>query len=159
MNVPGNMSGKEEVLALVCHTSTVPSITFGDVAFKRIHETFNVAGAPTWNTLSSSFYDYIRQNAGDSAGDIMYNWASIIYNPLTGQQGYKTQYATSGTLAQLDPPGNIIRAWNMFSIFPSNVTFGESVSYDDDTILEIGATFKYDIAIKATDASVSGKSA
>lgn len=159
-SVPGNTGGEEE-LAFVCKSATIPSITFGDVSFRRMNEMFKVAGSPTWNDLQCAFYDFIRNSntSNDSAGDIMYNWSAIIYNPLTGQQGYKTQYATSGTLAQLDPPGNVVRAWNMFSMFPSNITFGESVGYEDEGLLEIGATFKYDIAIKAVDAKVSGKSA
>jgi hypothetical protein len=155
-DIPGG--GSEDALAFVCHTCGTPQITFNDVSTKRIHEKFNIAGTPTFNDLSCTFYDTINQS-GMSAADILYNWSAIIYNPLTGQMGYKTQYATSATLVNLDPAGNVIRAWNIFSIFPQMVQFGDTLSYDDDGICDITVNFKYDLAIKAIDASVSGKSA
>ena len=104
---------------------------------------------------SDSYYE----NAQYKAGDIMYNWASMIYNPLTGQMGYKTQYATSATEAQLDPAGNIFRAWNIFGIFPTNVNFGDTLSYEDSGATEISCTFAYDLAIKVQDSKSSSESA
>ena len=157
-SIPGS-NGNEEELAFVAHTSNAPQLSFNDSSYKRMNETFKLAGTPIWNDINASFYDFIRKGSGKSAGDILYDWASVIYNPLTGQQGYKTQYATSGTLAQLDPAGNVIRAWNLFSIFPQSVDFGGSFSAEDDGLCEISVAFKYDLAIKITDSTSSTQSA
>src|SRR5574344_2414587 len=160
-SIPGNVDENSEALAFVAHTCNAPAITFDKQTLSRMNEKFNYAGLPTWNDISCSFYDFIRNSSTStlSAGDILYNWASIIYNPLTGQMGYKTQYATSATLAQLDPAGNVVRAWNMFGIFPTRVNYGNGLSATDSEICEIEATFKYDLAIKITDAKTATESA
>lgn len=159
-DIPGS-SDQSEVLAFVTHTCSAPSISFEPQQVNRLNETFNFAGKPQWSDLPCTFYDNIRNSSTTelSAGDIVYNWSCMIYNPLTGQMGYKTQYATSATLAQLDPAGNVIRAWNIFGIFPTNVQFGEGLSYSDAGINEVSVTFKYDLAIKIEDSKTSSESA
>ena len=161
--IPGNDNNQAEALAFVCKTCNAPEITFEGQTANRMNETFNYAGLPKWNDITCTFYDYIRNSTNSSselsAGDILYNWSCMIYNPLTGQMGYKTQYATSATLAQLDPAGNVVRAWNMFGIFPTRVNFGSGLSATDSEICEIEARFKYDLAIKITDAKTATESA
>lgn len=159
--IPGNNDTQAEALAFVAKTSDTPSIEFEELNTNRMNETFGFAGKPKWNDLSCSFYDFIRKSGtGElSAGDILYNWSCMIYNPLTGQMGYKTQYATSATLAQLDPAGNIIRAWNLFGIWPKSVKFGDTLDYSTDGSLEVTATFKYDLAIKVSDSQTATESA
>lgn len=160
-SIPGNIDGNEEALAFVAHTCNAPALTFDKQILSRMNEKFNYAGLPGWNDISCSFYDFIRNSSTTSlsAGDILYNWASIIYNPLTGQMGYKTQYATSATLAQLDPAGNVVRAWNIFGIFPTSVQWGEGLTSEDGGVSEVAATFAYDLAIKVSDAKSSTESA
>jgi len=147
-SVPGTTDGHGE-LAFAAHTATVPQITYNPVPKARLNENFYIAGKPTWNDISATFYDYIAGTK--SAGQILYNWSSSIYNPITGQFFFKKNYAVSATLAQLDPGGAIVRIWNMFYIWPTSVGWGESVSYDDDNISECNVTFKYDYAIKSED--------
>lgn len=146
-SIPG--AGNAEKLAFVAHTSTIPGITYNVTEYNRINEKFFIAGKPGWNDLAMSFYDNI--NGTDSAGEILYNWSQAIYNPVTGQMGFKKQYTTTATLAQLDPAGGVVRLWNLFYVWPSAVNFGESVSYDEDGINECSITFKYDFAIKGVD--------
>ena len=162
-SVPGNAEALEEGLAFVAKSASVPVISFEKSQTKRIHESFNTAGMVSWNDLNVVFNDFIRNSSTSvgevSAGDAMYNWCSMIYNPLTGQMGYKTQYATSATEAQFDPAGNIIRAWNIFGIFPTTVDFGGTLSYEDAGATEINCTYAYDLAIKAQDSKTATESA
>ena len=161
--IPGNTKIQNETLAFVAKTCNAPQITFADTLIHRMNEQYKFAGNPTWNDITCTFYDFIRKDvegeAELSAGDILYNWSCMIYNPLTGQMGYKTQYATSATLAQLDPAGNIIRAWNLFGIYPSMVDWGQGLDYSSGEACEINATFKYDLAIKVADSKTSTESA
>lgn len=161
--VPGNPEASTDGLAFVAKSASLPQISFEKSSVKRIHESFNTAGMVSFNDLNVVFNDFIRNSSESqqeiSAGDALYNWVSMIYNPLTGQMGYKTQYATSASEAQLDPAGNIVRAWNIFGIFPTSVDFGGTLSYDDAGFNEISATFAYDLAIKAEDSRSSSESA
>ena len=149
--IPGG--GAAEKLAFAAHTSTTPGVSFNPTEHQRINERFYVAGKPTWDDISMTFYDFIR--GSDSAGDIMYNWMQRIYNPITGQMFFKKQYTTTGTLAQLDPAGGVVRLWNIFYMWPTSVKFGEGISADDDGLCEINVTFKYDFAIKGIDVDTS----
>jgi len=150
-SIPGNTT-QEDSLAFACKSAGVPNITFNTLEQYRLNERFRFAGRPSFNEIPLVFYDYI--NGGSSAGEILYNWASTMYNPITGQMTYKRQYATSATLAQLDPLGNVFRLWNIFYAWPSTVTYGETLSSDSDAPTEVTATIIYDYAIKATDATV-----
>jgi len=141
-------------LAFCAHTSTIPQITFGLTEQHRLNEKFKSAGKPSWNNLAMTFYDFISKDGsiaptdtGNQAGQILYNWSKAIYNPSTGEMGYKTQYAANAALAQLDPAGNIVRTWNIFYIWPSAVGWGDALSYDSDAPLECNCTFEYDYAI------------
>jgi len=160
--IPGNDGNQPEALAFVAKTCDAPEFsTENDVEIKRMNETYKFAGNPHWNDINCNFYDFIRNSTAASelsAGDILYNWSCMVYNPLTGQMGYKTQYATSATLAQLDPAGNIVRAWNIFGIWPSKVNYG-SMDYTSGEACEISATFRYDLAIKISDSKTSTESA
>jgi hypothetical protein len=149
--VPGGGDASE--LAFAMHTATVPGITYNPIENQRLNERFFTAGKPTWTDLSVTFYDYIA--GSKSAGQIIYDWSQSIYNPVTGQMYFKSQYSTSATLAQLDPAGGVVRLWNIYWIWPTTVNFGESLTYDDDTISECSVTFKYDYAIKANDEDTS----
>lgn len=157
--IPGNKE-QQEALAFVAKTCNAPVLTFADTTINRMNEQFKFAGNPTWSDINCTFYDFIRKSGEEhSAGDILYDWACMIYNPLTGQMGYKTQYATSASLAQTDPAGNIIRCWNLFGIYPSNIDWGAGLDYSSGDACEITATFKYDLAVKVSDSQTSTESA
>jgi hypothetical protein len=161
--IPGNDGFQPEALAFVAKSCNAPKFsTDSDIDIQRMNETYKFAGSPKWDDIECKFYDFIRNtttSGGElSAGDILYNWSCMVYNPLTGQMGYKTQYATSATLAQLDPAGNIIRAWNIFGIWPQSVDYGD-LDYTSGEACEISATFKYDLAIKISDSKTSTESA
>ncbi|RLD64533.1 MAG: hypothetical protein DRJ01_00435 [Bacteroidetes bacterium] len=145
--VPGG--GDPSELAFAMHTATVPNITFNPTEAQRLNERFWTAGKPTYNDLAATFYDYIA--GSKSSGQILYDWSQSIYNPITGQMYFKTQYSTSATMAQLDPAGGVVRLWNLYYVWPTNVSWGDAFSYDDDTISECSVTFKYDYTIKGND--------
>ncbi len=145
--VPGGGSASE--LAFAMHSATIPQVSYNPIENQRLNERFFTAGKPTWTDLTATFYDYI--NGAGSAGEILYNWSQSIYNPITGQMYFKSQYSTSSTMAQLDPAGGIVRLWNIYYIWPQAVGWGDALTYDDDTISECNVTFKYDYAIKGAD--------
>ena len=148
-SIPGSSSSTAtEELAFCAHTSNRPQESFNEIITHRLNEQFKWAGKVTWNDLSMSFYDYI--NGVNSASQILWDWSKMVYNPITGQQGFKTQYSTSATLAMLDPLGGVVQVWNLFYIWPSEINYND-LSSEDDGIAEVNVTFKYDYAIKGTD--------
>ena len=151
--VPGNVSSNgPERLAFCAHTSARPQITFNEVMQHRLNEQFYVAGKPTWNALPMSFYDFIQGT--DSISHILWEWSNSVYNPVTGQMFFKTQYMTSATLAMLDPSGGVVQVWNLFYIWPQDVNWND-LSSEDDGPSEVNVTFRYDYAVKGTDVDTS----
>ena len=153
--VPGNVSGNgPERLAFTAHSASQPSITNSGSETHRLNERFyHAGGKPEWNEISVEFYDYIQ--GPNSAGNIMWEWASSIYNPVTGQMFFKSQYTTSATLALLDPAGGVVRVWNLFYCWPTEVNWGDSLSSDSEDVISVSANFRYDYAVKATDVDTS----
>jgi hypothetical protein len=154
-DIPG-AGGTSETLAFCAHTCTRPTQTYNVTEYQRLNERFYVAGKVTWSELSMSFFDFMNGattgagSAQSSASELLWLWSNKIYNPVTGQMGFKKDYATSGTLAMLDPQGGIVQTWNLFYVWPFTINWGE-LTADDDGLCEVQATFRYDFAIKGTD--------
>jgi len=154
-SLPGSTGA--ESLAFAAKTASTPSATINPIENKRLNETFKMAGSPTWNDIQMTFTDYIQSNevaeATVSAAQALWKWFLMIYNPITGAMGYKYQYATTGTLAHLGPNGLVQRVWNIFYCWPSDINWGDGLSADDDGMVEVSATFKYDYAVISNDAN------
>ena len=152
-SIPGSSDSKsQEALSFCAHTAARPQQTFNAITSHRINEQHHTAGKVTWADLPVSFYDFI--NGKDSASQIIWDWSKLVYDPITGQQGFKTQYSTSATLAMLDPNGGVVQLWNIFYIWPLDVNYND-LSSEDDGLAEVAVTFKYDYAIKGTDVNTS----
>jgi len=152
--VPGNLSGNgPQKLAFTAHTASQPTLTTSEQTTNRLNERFYTAGRHEWNAITVEFYDYI--DGVNSAGHILWEWATSVYNPVTGQMFFKSQYSTSATLALLDPAGGVIRVWNLFYCFPIEVNWGDGLSADSDDINSVSVNFRYDYAVKGTDVDTS----
>jgi hypothetical protein len=147
--VPGaTSSSPEERLAFMAHTASRPTITFEETEHHRLNEKFYTAGKPEWSNLTVEFYDFIQGES--SVSHILWQWANQVYNPITGQMSFKTQYQTSASLAMLDPAGGVVQLWNLYYIFPTEVNWNE-LSSDSSEIMNVSATFRYDYAVKGVD--------
>lgn len=152
--VPGNLSGNgPNKLAFTAHSASQPTLATAAQETHRLNERFYTAGRPEWQEISVEFYDFI--DGEDSAGHILWQWATSIYNPVTGQMFFKSQYTTSATLALLDPAGGVIRVWNLFYCWPTEVNWGDTLSSDTEDIISVSANFRFDYAVKGTDVDTS----
>lgn len=151
--VPGNVSGRgTERLAFCAHTAARPSVSFSEVESHRLNERFYTAGKPTWNSIPVAFYDFIQ--GPDSVSHILWEWATSVYNPVTGQMFFKTQYSSSATLAMLDPAGGVVQVWNLFYCWPQEVNWND-LSAADDALAEVNMTLRFDYAVKGTDVNTT----
>lgn len=152
--IPGALSSTAtSELAFAAHSASQPTLTTAAQETHRLNEKFYTAGKPEWTEITVEFYDYI--NSENSAGQILWDWATTVYNPVTGQMFFKTQYTTSATLAMLDPAGGVIRVWNLFYVFPTEVNFGDGLSSDSEEINSVSVNFRYDYAVKGSDVSTA----
>lgn len=148
-----DVTGFGEELAFAAHTANRPEITYDQTELHRQNERFYVAGKPTWNELSIEFYDFI--NGPKSASNILWHWASSVYNPVTGAMGYKMNYTTTATLSLLDPEGKVVETWGLFYLWPASVNWNE-LSAESSDVMNVSVTFRYDYAILGADVSDPG---
>lgn len=135
-------------LTFAAHTCSRPGWSVNPIEVHRLHERFRFAGKVDWNEMSCSFYDFT--GVKNSVGQLLWEWGSVIYNPLDGTMGYASEYKVDGSLAMLDPHGNTIQQFNLFGWFPISIDF-QDLSYEDDAAAEIAATGRFDFAIKNPD--------
>lgn len=147
-NVPLAGGTASDALAIDIVSASRPSISYEPYTVSRLNEQFHFAGRPTWETVSTVFYDYDKGK--NSAAQILYAWSTSIYNPLTGGQGYAVTYKTNATLVMLGPDGTIIEVWDLFGAWPESVNFGD-LSYEGSDGQQVEATIKFDYAVMQVD--------
>ena len=151
---PGSAEGAER-LAFIAKSCGRPKISFNAIETHRLNERFYTLGKPTYEAIDMVFYDFIQGEK--SASSILYKWAESVYNPLTGQMFFKSEYSTSAILALLDPSGAVIEQWHLFYVQPTSVSWGE-LAAEDDGLIEVSANFRFDWAIKAVEFDTSPNS-
>ena len=151
-DVPGKTGTEADELAFVAHTANRPTMTFGQAEYHRLNEKFYVAGKPTWSELNVAFFDFMKKDSSPtaSASDILWSWMTEVYDPVTGEMGFKKDYTTSGTLALLDPSGGVEQVWNLFYCWPATLTWGD-LSAEDEGLVDVSVTFRYDYAVKGSE--------
>ena len=147
-------AGGAEELAFAAHTANRPDITFDQTEMHRQNERFYVAGKPTWGEITMEFYDFV--NGENSASRVLWNWATAIYNPVTGSMGYKADYSTTATLSLLDPIGDVAETWSLFYIWPTSVNWNE-LSSESSEIVNVSVTFRYDYALMGVSADLASE--
>lgn len=152
-SIPGQTQTESDMLAFCCHTGNRPTIDISEEKSDRLNEQFYIAGKPTWSGLDFGFYDYIQ--GPKSATNILYEWSKKVYNPITGQMGFKTDYTTSAVIAMLDPMGGIVQVWNLFYCWPQKISW-DNMDAGDTALSNVTLTLKYDYAIKPQDINTSG---
>lgn len=141
-----NSSDLENSLTIACHSCTTPSITTDEQEMHRINDRVYVPGKSSYGTIDLSFYECIKvtdSNPYTPAGEILFNWQTLIHNPATGQQNYKKDTAGNAIIAQFDGLGNIVRTWNIYSCWPTNVKFGDLDATNGD-VQSVTATLRFD---------------
>lgn len=150
--IPNHANGTEP-LAIDIVSSSRPSVSLEPIDLHRLNERFYFASKPSWDPISCMFYDYDKGR--DSATQIIYDWFTSIYNPLTGGQGYAVVYKTNATLVLLGPDGKIIEIWDLFGSFPESVAF-QDLSYEGTDPAQVEMSLRFDYAVLQGDTGSGG---
>jgi hypothetical protein len=150
--IPGSDLAANTALSFACYKGTKPDITMDKTELNRLNERWKFANRPAWNDLEFSFYDFIRKDVKYSAFSIMKEWWKKVYNPITGQMGYASEYKTNFTLAMLDPHGAVVQTWHVFYAYPQSTKHGD-LDYGSDDLVDVSVTIAYDYAIPGEEIS------
>jgi len=75
---------------------------------------------------------------------VMRQWADLIYNPLTGAMGAKTDYVGSMVISVFSKPGEVFRRIRIPSCFISEDLSVMELSYESGDIFILEASWKAD---------------
>ena len=114
-----------KTIRLCCTSAPIPTINIQTQPLRHGNETVNVAGSPSWGTMSVGIYDVIGRNVAK----LLQTWFHNVFNPYTHVMGMVKNYKTTATVFQYSPDASIIRKWVCYGVFPTSLNFG---SYSAD---------------------------
>ena len=71
-------------------------------------------------------------------------WTDLIYNPLTGAMGVKTDYTGTIVISIFNKQGDVFRRITCKDCFPTTPLPAMELAYDSETIYEVGMTWAVD---------------
>lgn len=142
-----NQVKKLDDLTIACHSATLPQMTIGETEIHRINDRAYLPTKAEFGTVDISFYEYITsENMKEKgAGDTLWEWQKLVYDPTTGVMRPKSQITANVLVMQFDGLGNIIRTWNLYSAWPTVVAFDE-LSAAEGEVQSVTATLRFDWA-------------
>jgi len=73
------------------------------------------------------------------------NWSNIIYDPLTGEMGLKSQYIGSMIIVQYNRAGDVFRKITLKDVFPhGTIDFVDELNYATPDAAELTMTYRCD---------------
>jgi len=139
-----------QIPTYVIKTSGKPNFTIEGIEHQFVSHTFHYPGRIKWQELNVSLVDPVFPDA--SAIIVKTLQASGYALPGTQEDAKRSiskKDAVSAlgvpSIQQIDAKGNAIEKWTLINAWLSQVNFGE-LSYEDDSMVNIQLTFKYDWA-------------
>ena len=123
----------QEYIRLCCTQAGIPAIRINPTALRHGNEYINVAGSPTYENTRISVYDTIGLNMAD----LLQKWFWRVFNPDTHHMGLVASYKCSANLFLYSPDCSVIRKWELYGVFPTNLTFGELSAEQQGTPMSI----------------------
>ncbi len=141
----------DEDLALALASFPLPKVTNGIIEIGHVNEKRKFAGLPTFDDLSVIYKDYVPKNTSA----ILQAWRTLVYDPRTGRQGLKSEYAKNGWAELFAPNGEYIRQYDLIGCWPSGFDPGDADLAGEDTI-NITVTITIDKAIPVAQGAIVG---
>jgi hypothetical protein len=144
-----------EIPQWIIKSVTKPVLTTTDVAHKYFGYTYYYPGTSTWNTIDMVLVDPVNSDA-------VFTMATLLR-----QSGYKPPRNETESLVsiskdkanraidyvkiqQLNSEGNAIETWKLNNPFVTVADFGGTLSYDQDGLVDLKLTVRYDWATLET---------
>jgi len=116
---------------MVCNNTNLPNITIDQIEIYHGNEKTKIAGQPDVQNITLELRDTISPDIIR----LIENWKNTVYNPSSGLIGYASEYKDRGTVEQYDTKGILIRAWDLFGVWPTSVNYGNLDYQSKDPVL------------------------
>ena len=149
---------------------TKPSYTVGTTDHKFLGNTYYYPGVVEWQAVNATIVNAISPDGNKILYDALVGSGylkpdvqeDVFFNPAQAPGTVNKQGAveTLGNviIEELNGQGGLIGTWTLNNAFITSATFGD-LSYEDDGILNIDMTFRYDWADYETGPAVAAVTA
>lgn len=141
----------QNVDLLVEHVLTVqgiPEITPGGVVEQKYKFATRSYSAALPTSTTADLDIKFTVNLNDDNNMYIYNtlrqWADITFDPMTGGQGLKKDYAGEMTIVMFNKAQNIFREYRFISVIPRDGLTPISLDYNSNSLYEITVKFRSD---------------
>lgn len=148
----GSTGEDPESLSIACKTCDIPHLTTFENKVDRINDIVYTPGKSEYQTISLSFNEYIQYSSNEgsgntrrSAGEILSDWQQKVHSPKTGVQGSKSSIAKNCAIVQINGDGSVVRVWNVYSCWPTDVQYS-NLDSADGAVQDVTVTLRYDWA-------------
>lgn len=140
----GYIENPEEMLKVSCKSAQRPHFTQQPIKIDRGNSVLNFAGAPTWSTMSMSFYDYI----GAAPLEALMAWQNLSYTQTKDTVGSMDviEYKRDCYLMEYTPDYRLVRRWKLYGCWIQSISGGAFDATKKNQVSEISITLVYDRA-------------
>ena len=160
---PDETSPESVGLRINCSTAARPSISFEDTEVHRINGRVYLAGKPTYDPMTVTFYDSMPiGNVGiETPSMVLERWRRQIYAPEKGDAfGAVVAYKAVARLVMLSPNQQIpddsqidsleyqesnFQDWLIYGMYPQAINYSD-LDYSNSEVQLVEVTFRYDRA-------------
>ena len=138
-----NLGRSEEYakhIRLCCTKAGIPTLSIDPVDLKHGNEVVHVAGSPKFDNSSIQVYDTI----GSDMSYMLQAWFWRIFNPETHLMGLVSSYKTTAQLYLYSPDASVIRKWELYGVFPTQLQFGDMSSDGNGGVQTISMNLSVD---------------
>ena len=135
------LDNASEFLRVSLKTAFLPQIGVNPINVKRGNSDIVFAGSPIiGHSGNISFNDWI----GIRTYDICLAWSQLVYNMKTDKVGLAQDYKRVAHIFQYTPTWQLVRAWKLNGVFPTNVQGGELNYEGGNAQMQVQMTLSYD---------------
>jgi hypothetical protein len=133
---------------------TKPIATTTDVAHKYFGYTYYYPGTTTWNTIDITLVDPVSPDAAQTIATILRQSGYRPPQNDTDLYAISKENANNAfgsiSIRQVDAQGDELEAWELNNPFVTVADFGGTLSYDQDALVDLKMTIRYDWASLVT---------
>ena len=127
----------------LCTKATRPSQQVAQVQMNYLNLKRWQAGKITWQPINVTVTDAYTP----SGAQAVMAWLRAKHEPLSGRDGFATNYMRDATIHVLGPNGSVQQSWKLINCWVQNAEFGDLDMADENTPMQINLTLRYDKAI------------
>jgi len=144
--------------------SARPTLNITEKEIRFANERWYVGATPSFETLEVTFYDALPSSGVDyqynragvtsphpdgntsmvSAGQIMWDWYLLMYDPTSGRIGLASDYKITAFVTLYNAWNTPVEKWMYIGVFPTKITYGDLDYTSDGDIMTVTASFRYD---------------